>query len=59
MGAGNLVSGLQNWLYLKKEQMELTDFLQAGTNLFKLKSDWTFLGCVGSEMGVVSLVMGL
>ena len=30
--------------YLKNEQMELTDFLHAGTNSCKLKSDWKFLG---------------
>ena len=44
MGVASLVLGLWNWLYLKNEQMELTDFLQAGTNLDKLKGDWKFLG---------------
>ena len=29
---------------LKNEQMELTDFLHAGTNSRKLKGDWKFLG---------------
>ena len=28
-----------NWMYLNNEQMELTDFLHAGTNLRKLKGD--------------------
>ena len=32
MGVASLVAGLQNWLYLKNEQVEGTDFLYAGTN---------------------------
>ena len=32
MSVTNLVSGLKNWLYLQNKQMELSDFLHAGTN---------------------------
>ena len=39
MGMANLVSALWNWLYLKNEQIELTDFLHVGTNSWKLKGD--------------------
>ena len=38
-------------MYLKKEQMELTDFLHAGTNSCKLKGDLKFLGCAWSKIG--------
>ena len=41
-GYGNMVSGLWNWLYVKNEQMELTDFLHAGTNSCELEGDWKF-----------------
>ena len=33
--------------------MELTDFLHAGTNLYKLKGDWEFLGRAGD--GILKL----
>ena len=59
MGEANLVFGLQNELYLKIEQMELTYFLHAGTNSCKLKGDWKFWGWAWSKMSVASLVMGL
>ena len=49
MGEANLVFGLQNELYLKNEQMELTYFLHAGTNSCKLKGDWKFWGWVGQK----------
>ena len=39
--------------------MELTDFLHAGTNLYKLKDDWRFFGWACSKLGVASLVAGL
>ena len=39
MGVANLVSRLQNWLHLKNELMELTDFLHDGTNSHKLIGD--------------------
>ena len=39
MGLANLVSRLWKWLYLKNEQMELIEFLHAGTNSYKLKDD--------------------
>ena len=39
MGMANLASGLWNWLYLKNELMELTDFLYAGANSYKLKGE--------------------
>ena len=32
-----------NWLYLKNELMELIEFLHAGTNSHKLKSDGKYL----------------
>ena len=57
MSVANVVSGLQNWLYLKKEEMELTDFLHAGTISQKLKGDWKCLGWTWSEVGVASVVM--
>ena len=59
MSVANLVSGLKNWLYLKKELIELTDFLHAGTISHKLKDDWKFLGWAWSKMSVTSLVMVL
>ena len=43
MGVVSLVTVLENWLYRKNEQMELTDFLQASTNSRKSKVDWSFL----------------
>ena len=39
MGVANLVSGFWNSLYLKIEQIELTDSLLAGTNSRKFKDD--------------------
>ena len=39
MGVTSLVTGLKNWLYLKKELMEWTNFLHAGANSVKLKSN--------------------
>ena len=36
----NLVSGLWNWLYLKNEQMDLTDFFACWYRFTKIKS-WT------------------
>ena len=48
-------SGLWNLkLYLKNEQMELSDFLHASINSQKLKVDWKLLGWAWSEMGVAS-----
>ena len=41
------------------EEMELTDFLRAGTNSRKLKGDWKFFGWTWSKMGVASLMTGL
>ena len=40
MDVANLVSGFWNWLYLQNEQIELTDFLHAGTNSHQLKDDF-------------------
>ena len=63
MGVANLVLGLSNWLYIKNEQMELTDFLQGGTNLYKLKGDWKFMvlhgknGCDQSDDGTQKLAV--
>ena len=59
MGLANLVSKLQNWLYLKNEQMELTDFWHAGAYSHKLIGDETIFGWASLKMGVVSLVTGL
>ena len=59
MGLANLVSKLQNWLYLKNEQMELTDFWHAGAYSHKLIGDGTIFGWASLKMGVVSLVTGL
>ena len=50
----NLASGLY-----KNEQMELTDFLSAGTNSGKWKDDCNFLVRTLSKMGLGSVVMGL
>ena len=44
---------------VKKELMELTNFLHAGTVSHKLKGDQKFLGWAGSEIGVAGLVMGI
>ena len=44
---------------VKKELMELTDFLHAGTVSHKLKGDQNFLGWAESKIGVASLVMGI
>ena len=41
---------------MKNEQMELTDFLRAGTNSSKLKVARKFFGWEWSKMGVASLV---
>ena len=49
MCVANLVSGLWNWLYLQNEQMELTNFLHAGTNSHKLRDDWKFWGDLGKN----------
>ena len=32
MVVASLVTGLKNWLYLKNESMEWTDFLHGGAN---------------------------
>ena len=37
----NLITWLQNWLYLKNEQMEWTNVLHAGANLGKIKSNFS------------------
>ena len=42
--------------YMNNEQMELTDFLHAGTNSSKLKVTQKFFGWEWSKMGVASLV---
>ena len=54
----NLVPRLQNCMYLKSEQMKLTDFLLARKNSNKFKDAWKFLEWAWSKMGVVSLMMG-
>ena len=54
---GSLDSGI--WLYLKNENMELTDFLQAGTNSCKVKGDGKRLGWAWSKTSPASLVTGL
>ena len=43
MGETNLVLELWNWLNFKNEQIELTEFLQAGRNPRNLKVDLNFL----------------
>ena len=48
-----------DFINLKNELMELTDFLRAGTVPLKLKGNWKFLGWTWSKMGAASLVMGL
>ena len=45
-------------LYLKNEQKQLTDFLQAGKHSSKLKVDQEIFGWAWSKMGVASLVTG-
>ena len=42
-GEANLVCGSSNWLYLKNEKVELTDFLHASKNSHILKDNWKFL----------------
>ena len=59
MVLSNLVSGLWNWLYLKNEQMDLTDFLHVDTDPQKLKAEQKFIGWTWSKMCVASLVTGL
>ena len=44
MGVASHVMGLWDWLYLKNEQMEWTDFLHVDSDLQKLKADQKFLG---------------
>ena len=56
MGVATLVSGLQNWLYLKKE----TDFWCADKNSEKPKVTLIIFGWWWwSEMSVAFLVLGL
>ena len=46
-------------LYLKNEQMELTDILHVDTNSQKLEVDQIFLGWARSNMSLASQVIGL
>ena len=39
MCVASLITGLKNWLYLKSELMEWTDFLHGGVNSGKQKMD--------------------
>ena len=39
--------------------MELSGFLYAGTNLWKFKDDWKYLGWTLSKVGMISLSMGV
>ena len=59
MGAATLVTGLQNWLYLKKELMKLIDFLHDNTNLGKLKVTVTIIRYAWSKTAVVIYIMRL
>ena len=43
MNKNILVGNGQKWMYLKNEQMKLTDLLHADRTLHKLKGDWKFL----------------
>ena len=52
MGVASLVTGIKNWLYLKNEQKEETDFLYAGTNSGKLNVDSIIFGWVWSKMAM-------
>ena len=47
-----LVVGLLNWLYLKNEPMELTNFFDAGANSRKLKVVSVIFGWAWSKMGL-------
>ena len=53
MGVASLVTGLLNWLYLKNELMEWTDFLYADANSRKLKVISIIFWWVWSNMGMV------
>ena len=44
---------LENWLYLKNEQMEWTDFLHVDTDSQKFKTAQKCIGWAWSKMGVV------
>ena len=59
MGVTTLVIGLQNWLYLKQELMEQTEFFHALVSLGKVKVTSIIFGCKKSKMGVANQVMGL
>lgn len=45
MGVTTLVIGLQNWLYLKQELMEQTEFFHALVSLGKVKVTSIIFGC--------------
>ena len=52
MGVANLVTGLLNWLYLKNELMEWTNFLHTGANIGKLKVISMIYGWMLSKLGM-------
>ena len=53
MGVASLVTGLLNWLYLKNELTEWTDFLYADANSRKLKVISIIFWWVWSNMSMV------
>ena len=55
MGVASLVMGLENWLYIKNERVELkwNNFRHAGTNPGKLQVDSMVFGKVWSKMAMV------
>ena len=54
MGVASLITGLQNWLYLKNELIKLTDFLHGGANSGKQKVVSMIFGWAWSKLGVVN-----
>ena len=53
MGVASLITGLQNWLYLKNELMKWTDFLHDDANSGKQKVISMIFEWAWSEMGMV------
>ena len=53
MGVATQVTALQNWLNLKSELMEYTDFVHADTSIGKLKVTYAIFGWVWLKMGVI------
>ena len=59
MGVAILFTKLENWLYLKSEQMEWTSFLHVDTDSQKWNADQKIFRWAWWKAGVASLVKGL